>query len=280
MSIMKKILAGTLFLSFFAASACAEPKSATLVLLRSGELEDPALECFAGWSDVRMSREGVKQCFDVGLTMREQNMEFDVIHVSLLDRSIATGWLVASAMNRAWVPVERYWRLNERSCGDLEGKTLAEVTAAVGAEQAELWNTSLTTPPPAMAADDERSPLSDRRYAAIDSRALPLAESLKDTINRIAPYWTDTLLPQLGEGKKILVVGHKDSLRALSTWIDASIDDEALAQLQFSYAKPVIYKLEVEDGSVTIVSREEMTVVDHPIPMPPAPEKKEEPAAK
>ena len=128
---MKKVLGALLLLAVFAGSAFAAPRTVTLVLLRHGESVWNLEKKFTGWSDVKLTRKGVKQAFDAGMTMKDAGLTFDVVHTSMLDRAIATAWLSISAMDLRWLPVEKYWRLNERCYGDLEGKTHKEVSDAV-----------------------------------------------------------------------------------------------------------------------------------------------------
>ena len=145
---MKKVLGALLLLAVFAGSAFAAPRTVTLVLLRHGESVWNLEKKFTGWSDVKLTRKGVKQAFDAGMTMKDAGLTFDVVHTSMLDRAIATAWLSISAMDLRWLPVEKYWRLNERCYGDLEGKTHKEVSDAVGKEQMNIWRRSYGTPPP------------------------------------------------------------------------------------------------------------------------------------
>lgn len=249
-----------------AVSAAAAPARVTLVLLRHGESVWNREKRFTGWSDIHLTRAGVKQGFDAGLTMKEAGMEFDVVHTSLLKRAVATAWLTVSAMDMNWLPVEKYWRLNERSDGDLEGKTLKEVEDAVGKEQTDIWLRGYGTPPPPLAYDDPRSPLNEPAYYPIDSRMIPQAESLKDVIDRVGPYWCDTLRPALYKGQNVLVVGHSWCLRALTSWIEPEMSEEALAKLEIPNATPIVYTLEFDGPNLKVVSREVMKVKEHPLP--------------
>ena len=278
---MKKVLGALLLLAVLASTALAAPRTVTLVLLRHGESEWNLEKKFTGWSDIRLTRKGVKQAFDAGMTMKEAGLDFDVVHTSLLDRAIATAWLAVSAMDLRWLPVEKYWRLNERCYGDLEGKTHKEVSDAVGKEQMNIWRRSYGTPPPPLSYDDPRSPINDPSYFALDSRMIPQAESLKDVIVRVGPYWSDVLRPALYKGENVLVVGHSTCLRALSSWIEPDLTEEALMKLEIPNATPVVYVIEFDGPNRRIVSREVMKVTDHPLPPPPAgPKPADKPAEK
>ncbi|MCI7404437.1 MAG: 2,3-bisphosphoglycerate-dependent phosphoglycerate mutase, partial [Pyramidobacter sp.] len=148
---LKRLLGALALLAVLAASAWAAPKNVTLVLLRHGESEWNLEDRFTGWSDVCLTRKGVKGAFNAGIAMKNADLTFDVVHTSLLSRAIATAWLAMSALDCRWLPVEKFWRLNERCYGDLEGKTRTEVAEAVGKEQVDIWRRSYDVPPPALA---------------------------------------------------------------------------------------------------------------------------------
>ena len=273
---MKKALSALLLVAALASTALAAPKTVRLVLLRHGESVWNLEKRFTGWSDIKLTRKGVKQAFDAGKAMKEAGLSFDVVHSSVLDRAIATAWLAVSAMDERWLPLEKYWRLNERCYGDLEGKTRKEVEDAVGKDQVKIWRRSFATPPPALSYEDPRSPINDPKYFALDARMIPQAESLKDVIIRIGPDWSDVLRPALYKGENVLVVGHSTGLRALSSWIEPELTEEQLMALEIPNATPVVYVLEFDGPNRKVISREVMKVKDYPLPPPPPDAKKPE----
>ena len=252
---MKKLFSAAMLLCLLALSASAAPKAATLVLLRHGQSQWNLEDRFTGWSDVNLTEAGEKGAYEAGVLMAKEGLCFDAVHVSLLTRAVDTATLAAKGMNAAWLPVQKFWRLNERCYGDLEGKTRKEVTEAVGKDQVKVWRRSYDVPPPALSFDDPRSPVHDPRYAALDRRVIPQAESLKDTIARVGPYWTDALLPELTSGKRMLVVGHSTNLRALSAWIEPGLTPDQLQKLEIPNSTPVVYSLEIDNGTVRVLSR-------------------------
>lgn len=278
---IKRIFSVLLLLAVVATAAAAAPQTVTLVLLRHGESEWNLEKRFTGWSDVKLTRKGVQQAFAAGKAMKDAGLTFDAAHTSLLDRAIATTWLALSAMDLRWLPVLKTWRLNERCYGDLEGKTHDEVIAAVGPEQTEIWRRSYGTPPPALAYDDPRSPINDPAYFDIDPRMIPQAESLKDVIARVGPYWSDVLRPALYRGDNVLVVGHSTGLRALCAWIEPELDEDALTKLEIPNAVPILYTFEFDGPNCKVVKRETLTVPKLPDPeKKPAGKPAEKPAAK
>ena len=174
--------------------------------------------------------------------MREEGYQFDVAYTSVLTRAIRTLWLVLDELNQMYIPVHRHWRLNERHYGGLQGLNKAETAAKHGEEQVLIWRRSFDTPPPTMTDDAEYSGF-DRRYADLDSRALPRAESLKNTIERVLPYWHDVLVPQIRSGKRVLIAAHGNSLRALLYYLD-QLSPEQVLKLNIPTGLPLVYELD------------------------------------
>ena len=249
------LLASTLAFARDKKQTEAAPKTVTLVLLRHGQSVWNVENRFTGWSDVPLTEAGVKGAQDAGAALKNAGIAFDVVHVSMLGRAIKTAWLAMESMNTLWLPVEKNWRLNERCYGDLEGKTRDEVAAAVGKDQVNIWRRSYDVPPPPLSFDDPRSPIHDARYAALDKKLIPQAESLKDTIARVNPYWKKTLIPALKSGKNVLVVGHSTCLRALSSCINPTLTPDELQKLEIPNTTPVVYELEIRGNNVHVVSR-------------------------
>ncbi|MEY3358025.1 MAG: phosphoglyceromutase, partial [Actinomycetota bacterium] len=139
----------------------------------------------------------------------------DIAFTSMLKRAIRTLWIMLDEMDRMWIPVERSWRLNERHYGALQGLNKAETVARHGEAQVKIWRRSYDIPPPALTADDPRHPRFDVRYAGIDPALLPAAESLKETLARVQPFWQTRIAPELAAGRNVLVAAHGNSLRAM-----------------------------------------------------------------
>ena len=244
-----------------AAAPVAKPGGETyrLVLLRHGESVWNKENRFTGWADVPLTEKGMVGAFKAGELMKKEGLSFDEVHTSYLGRAIKTAWLALEALDTMWIPVHVDWRLNERSYGDLEGKTREEVTAASGAEQVKIWRRSFDVPPPPLADDDPRSPVRDSRYRAIPRDQIPRAESLKDVIARSQPYWDSVLVPAIRSGRNIMVVGHSTALRALSKCIDPDLDETALQKLEIPNSTPIIYILDahLKPISRTVLGKEE-----------------------
>jgi 2,3-bisphosphoglycerate-dependent phosphoglycerate mutase len=141
-----------------------------------------------------------------------------------------------------WIPVKRSWRLNERHYGALQGMDKAQTLAQYGPEQFQIWRRSFDVPPPPIENDSEWSQMDDPRYVGIDG-AVPATECLKDVIDRMVPYWTSDIVPDLKAGKTVLVTAHGNSLRALVKHLDGISDDD-IAELNIPTGIPLVYELD------------------------------------
>jgi 2,3-bisphosphoglycerate-dependent phosphoglycerate mutase len=214
-----------------------------LVLVRHGESEWNLSNRFSGWTDVDLTENGRREAARAGQLLREEGFTFDLAYTSVLKRAIRTLWHVLDELDLMWLPVERSWRLNERHYGALQGLNKAETAAQHGEEQVKIWRRSYDVPPPALSADDERHPSRDRRYAGMTADELPLTESLKDTVARFLPYWNGTLAPQIKAGRRLLIVAHGNSLRALVKHLD-NVSDADIIDLNIPTGVPLVYELD------------------------------------
>jgi 2,3-bisphosphoglycerate-dependent phosphoglycerate mutase len=221
----------------------------TLVLLRHGESDWNAKNLFTGWVDVPLSDKGRVEAETGGRLLAEAGLLPDVLHTSLLRRAITTANLALDACERHWIPVRRSWRLNERHYGALQGKNKKQTLDTYGEEQFMLWRRSYDTPPPAIEPDDEFSQAGDPRYAGLGDD-MPRTECLKDVVARMLPYWESDIVPDLKDGKVVLVAAHGNSLRALVKHLDG-ISDEAIAGLNIPTGIPLAYELDDAFAPVT-----------------------------
>lgn len=214
-----------------------------LVLIRHGESQWNKENRFTGWYDVDLSDKGLSEAKAAGQRLKAEGFEFDIAFTSVLTRAIRTLWNVLDELDQMYIPVHRHWRLNERHYGGLQGLNKAETAAKHGEEQVLIWRRSFDIPPPALEPNDERFPGNDPRYRDLDRMALPLCESLKDTIARVLPYWHDAIVPQIRSGKRVLVAAHGNSLRALVKYLD-DMSEEAILKLNIPTGLPLIYELD------------------------------------
>jgi 2,3-bisphosphoglycerate-dependent phosphoglycerate mutase len=220
-----------------------------LVLLRHGESEWNKLNLFTGWRDVRLTEQGEREAREAGRLMSEAGLSFDVIFTSMLSRAIKTLWLSVEAMDLMWLPVHKHWRLNERHYGALQGSNKAEAVKKYGEAQVKEWRRGYATPPPLVDTNSPDYPKSDPRYADVPESDLPRGESLKDVLERVLPYWRGSILPQLREGKRVLIVAHGNSLRALMKHLE-NISDEDIVGVNLPTGIPRVYRLDQNRKSV------------------------------
>jgi 2,3-bisphosphoglycerate-dependent phosphoglycerate mutase len=215
---------------------------ATLVLLRHGESEWNKKNLFTGWVDVDLTAAGEAEGRRGGELLVEHGLLPDVLHTSVLRRAIRTANISLDAAERAWIPVRRSWRLNERHYGALQGKDKGTVRSEFGEEQFMLWRRSYDVPPPTLADDDEFSQADDPRYADLLD-ALPRTECLADVVVRMLPYWYDAIVPDLRTQGVVLVAAHGNSLRALIKHLDG-LSDEDVVSLNVPTGIPLHYDLD------------------------------------
>ena len=166
-----------------------------LVLLRHGESTWNKENRFTGWTDVDLSDKGIEEARQAGRQMAADKFVFDVAYTSVLKRAIRTLWLALQEMDLMWIPEYKTWRLNERHYGALQGLNKQETVEKHGEEQVKIWRRSYDIRPPELSADDPRSPRFDPRYAKLKPNEIPLTECLKDTVDRVLPYWNETIAP-------------------------------------------------------------------------------------
>ena len=218
-------------------------KPIVLVLVRHGESTWNLENRFSGWTDVPLTATGRTEAISAGKLMAEAGLAFDVVHTSLLRRAISTAHLSLDQMDLHWLPVKRSWRLNERHYGALQGLNKKETAARHGPEQVFLWRRSYDVPPPDLAEDDPRHPRFDPRYRDVPASELPASECLADVVARTVPYWKSGIVPDLAAGKRVVVVAHGNSLRALLKYLKA-IDEEAITRLNIPTGIPLVVELD------------------------------------
>ncbi len=220
-----------------------------LVLLRHGESEWNRLNLFSGWTDVDLSETGREEARQAGSTLKALGYVFNVAFTSPLKRATETLRIVLAEMDQTDVPVHKDWHLNERHYGALQGLNKAETAEQYGAEQVHIWRRSYDVRPPALTLKDPRHPRFDPQYADMDSSQLPATESLKDTMDRVIPYWNDAIEPILRTGNKVIISAHGNSLRALVKHLDA-ISDNDISKLNIPTGIPLIYELDDDANAI------------------------------
>jgi 2,3-bisphosphoglycerate-dependent phosphoglycerate mutase len=214
-----------------------------LVLMRHGESQWNLENRFTGWKDVDLTQLGRQQAWEAGELLKEKGYSFDLAYTSVLKRAIRTLCLTLDAMDLMHLPVHKTWRLNERHYGNLQGLNKAETAAKFGDEQVLIWRRAYAIAPDPMSEDDPRHPRFDPRYARLSPENLPGTECLKDTVDRVLPFWQESIAPAIKAGKRVLISAHGNSLRALIKHLDNMSEDD-IVQLNIPTGQPLVYELD------------------------------------
>ena len=214
-----------------------------LVLMRHGESQWNLENRFTGWTDVDLTETGREQARKAGELLKKEGYTFDLAYSSLLKRAIRTLWIALDAMDAMYTPVGVNWRLNERHYGALQGLNKAETAAQYGDEQVLIWRRAYAIAPEPLSLDDKRHPRFDSRSAKIPADQLPATECLKDTVERVLPFWNDSIAPAIRAGRKVLVAAHGNSLRALIKHLD-NVSDDDIVNLNIPTGQPLVYELD------------------------------------
>ena len=216
-----------------------------LVLLRHGQSIWNQRDLVTGWTDVDLSEQGVDEARQAGRRIASAKIGFDVCFTSVLKRAIKTLHFVLEEMDHLWLPEQKSWRLNERHYGALQGLNKAQTAEKYGAEQVFAWRRSWDVAPPALGEEDLRHPKHDPRYAVVPVADLPKAESLKDTVARVLPFWNGSVVPALRRGESVLIAAHGNSLRGLVKYL-SDVPTQDIANFELPTGQPLIYELNTD----------------------------------
>ncbi len=220
-----------------------------LVLIRHGESVWNKLNQFTGWTDVGLTEKGAVEAREGAILLKRERFDFDVCYTSYLKRAIHTLNIVLEELDREWLPVYKTWRLNERHYGALQGLNKKETAESVGAEKVKIWRRSFDVQPPALGKNDDRNPRNQAAYRDVDPAELPLCESLKDTIARALPYFNEHIKKDMIAGKRVLIVAHGNSIRALVKHFE-NLSDEEIVGVNIPTGVPLVYEFEGDNLKV------------------------------
>src|SRR5258708_10195736 len=214
-----------------------------IVLLRHGESVWNKENRFTGSAGVDLWDEGLAEARGAGRLLKEGCVSFDLAHGYVLKRATRTMWITLEELDLTWIPQQLSWRLNERHYGALQGLNKTDMAERYGAEQILVWRRSYDTPPPALEPGDPRYPGKDRRYAAMLPSDIPVTACLKDTVARFLPHWNDGIAPQVKAGKRVIVVAHGNTIRALVKYLD-NVSEKDIVGLNIPTGIPLVYELD------------------------------------
>jgi 2,3-bisphosphoglycerate-dependent phosphoglycerate mutase len=214
-----------------------------LVLIRHGQSEWNLKNLFTGWTDVDLTSKGLEECKNAAGLLKKEGFLFDEAYTSFLKRAIRTLWTILDDLDLLWIPVHKSWKLNERHYGSYQGLNKAEMVKKYGEEQVYLRRRGFDVKPPALDINDRRHPRFDPRYADISTEILPSAESLKDTLERVLPFWQQEIAPKLTEGRKTIISAHGNSIRALVKYFD-NISGKDIVNVNIPTGVPLVYEFD------------------------------------
>jgi 2,3-bisphosphoglycerate-dependent phosphoglycerate mutase len=214
-----------------------------IVFVRHGESEWNVANIFTGWHDVDLSPAGKLEAIEAGKCLKEKGFKFDIVFTSVLRRAIKTAWTALMESENFAMPIVNTWRLNERHYGGLQGLNKADTAAKYGDDQVKIWRRSYDIPPPEIEPSDPRHPSNDPMYKHVPKSALPGAESLKITVDRVLPFWFDHIAPCVMAGKSVMVSAHGNSLRAICKYLEGMSEAEVL-EFNIPTAVPLVYELD------------------------------------
>ena len=215
-----------------------------LVLIRHGQSVWNEKNLFTGWTDVGLTEKGIKEAKEAGRLLKKEGFEFDVAFTSYLKRAIKTLWLALEEMDQMWIPVHKTWRLNEKHYGMLQGLDKLETAKKYGDDKVLMWRRSFDIPPEPIPVEDERHPLHELKYREVIPSEVPATEALKDTIDRLIPYWENNIKPQLDKHDQVLVVAHGNSLRGIVKYLKNMTEEEII---KFNIPTGIPYVFEFDD---------------------------------
>ena len=216
-----------------------------LVVVRHGQSLWNLANRFTGWVDVDLSDNGVAEAKKAGKLLAAEGIVFHGAFTSVLKRAIRTLWIILDETDLMWVPIHCSWRLNERHYGALQGRDKAQTAEAYGKEQVHAWRRSYAISPPPLSDPDVKAMRNDPRYAGLEKSELPQSESLKDTLERVLPYWHQIIVPELRKQRNLIISAHGNSIRALVKHLDG-ISDSDIVGLEIPTGVPLVYDLDAD----------------------------------
>lgn len=214
-----------------------------LILVRHGQSTYNKQNRFTGWINAKLTEEGIKEAQQAGKILKKQNYTFDIAYTSVLKRAEDTLKYILKELGEENIKIKKTYKLNERHYGALQGLNKQKTKEKYGEEQVKLWRRSLTEKPPALTKEDKRYLGNSPKYKNLKEEELPLTESLKDTMKRVVKYYEEEITKELKSNKKVIVVAHGNSLRALVAYLD-NMKEKDITNLEIPTGQPICYELD------------------------------------
>lgn len=230
-------------------AANAQKKITQLVLLRHGQSIWNRDKIFTGWGDVALSPKGEKEAEQAAYLLKQAGFTFDLCFTSALQRTKNTAQIVLSSMQLDKIPVHESWRLSERHYGALEGMERWQAIKKFGIWPILGCQIKFDAMPPFLDSQDPRFPGNQPGYTGINKDELPLGESMQQTLARFQPYWQETIQPEIQQGRRILIVSHKNTLRTLMMLLDHLTPGQVM-KLSLATGRPLVYELDQQLNAI------------------------------
>jgi 2,3-bisphosphoglycerate-dependent phosphoglycerate mutase len=216
-----------------------------LILVRHGQSTWNLENRFTGWYDVELSDNGILEAKKAGELLIAENINIDHAYTSYLKRAKNTLKIILKNMSLENINIIKSWEFNERHYGNLTGLNKSEMKEKLGEDQIKIYRRSWDIAPPELDKDNKFNPRSDEIYNNLDSKFVPNTESLKDTYDRVIPYFDLNIKPKVIEGKNIIIAAHGNSLRALCKKL-FNISNEKINELEIPTGNPLVINLDEE----------------------------------
>ena len=214
-----------------------------LILVRHGQSIWNLENRFTGWYDVELSENGILEAQKAGELLKAENINIDHAYTSYLKRADNTLKIILKNMSLENMNIIRSWEFNERHYGSLTGLNKAEMKDKLGENQIKIYRRSWDIAPPELEKNNDFNPRSDKIYNNIDSRFIPNTESLKDTYDRVIPYFDLNIKTKIIDGKNIIIAAHGNSLRALCKKL-FNISNDKINELEIPTGNPLVINLD------------------------------------
>ena len=209
-----------------------------LILVRHGQSQWNLENRFTGWYDAELTKQGIEEAQQAGSLIKNLNINFNFAFTSFQKRAILTLDEINKKLDLSIKNIFKAWELNERHYGALQGLNKEETAKKHGEQQVKIWRRSYDIPPPPMDKDNPDHPVHYPIYKNIKKNLIPDTESLKDTFERVIPYYEKNILPVLKKEKNVIISAHGNSLRSLCKKI-FNITDSSIIELEIPTGNPI-----------------------------------------
>ncbi len=221
-----------------------------VVMIRHAQSTWNAESRFTGWANPPLTELGINEAHRAANALTEAGMQFDCVFTSVLKRARQTADIIVEDLGQTGVPIIEDWRLCERHYGALQGKNKIEMAKEVGEDQVWRWRRGYEDTPPALDENDERHPRFSPLFSTLPKDQLPSVENLAATRARAVASWDELIVPELSQGKRILLSSHGNTLRALIMHLSGMSPAE-VEKFEIPTGTPIVYRFDEHNEPVS-----------------------------